>query len=300
MEIIYVEQNVKERLDVYLASCTNFTRSYIKQLISGGHILLNGKSVKSGKILTAGDEIVINEPIIELDILPQDIPLDILYKDNQIAVINKQQGLSVHPSGNITSDTLVNALMYHFKDLSKINGVIRPGIVHRLDKDTTGVMVIAKTDEAHHSLSRQIADRTVKKLYWALLEGVVKDDNGTIETYIGRHKTDRKKMAVVCSGRIATTHFRVLERFSENTLVEFDLITGRTHQIRVHSKHIGHPVVGDKKYGYKKQRYNLGGQLLHSYKLKFVHPTIDTEMEFIAPLSADFLKILQMLKNKEN
>lgn len=300
MKEIIVEQNQQERLDVYLALCTGYSRSYIKQLIDNGNILLNGKIAKASKIISLGDKIIIDEPIKELDVIPQDIPLDIIYQDRYIAVINKQQGLSVHPAGGAVTNTLVNALLHHFKDLSKINGVIRPGIVHRLDKDTTGIMVIAKSDEAHLSLSKQLAKRKIKKVYIGLLEGVLKNDNGTIETFIGRDKTNRKKMAVLPSGRLAITHYKVLERFSQNTLVEFDLITGRTHQIRVHCKHIGHPIVGDKVYGYKKQRFNLDGQLLHSYKIGFMHPISGEWLEFTAPLPENFSKVLQILKSKEN
>ncbi|MCL2675899.1 MAG: RluA family pseudouridine synthase [Firmicutes bacterium] len=296
MIVIYAERE-GARLDVFLAGETDFTRSQIKQLIDGGHILLDGKAVKSGKAVKKGCEVIINEPERTLDIIPQDIPLDVLYEDEHIAVINKQKGLAVHPAGGAVKNTLVNALLWRFRDLSRVNGEIRPGIVHRLDKDTTGVMVVAKTDASHLSLSRQIAERSVKKLYIALLEGALKDDGGVIDAPIARDKKERKKMAIDNGGRNAMTYYRVLERFEGNTLVEFDLKTGRTHQIRVHAKHIGHPVVGDPVYGFKKQRFNLDGQLLHSCFLEFKHPASGEIVGFSAPIPNDFARVMEIMHN---
>ncbi len=296
-EIFVIERNESQRLDVYLAYSLPYTRSYIKNLIDGGNVTVNGSKVKCGKILKSGDVVsVLVPPAVTLQIEPENLPLDIIYEDEDVAVINKQRGMSVHPSGNVTCGTLVNALLYHLKELSSINGVIRPGIVHRLDKDTTGVMVVAKNDKAHLALSRQIALRTVTKKYLAVLEGNLKDDEGRIVTNIARSERDRKLMTVAENGREAITDYKVLERFPENCLVEFHLHTGRTHQIRVHAKYLGHPVVGDKAYGYKKQRFALEGQLLHSYSLTFVHPTSGKEMTFTAPLPNDFEKVLEILR----
>jgi len=308
-DTITTEYNVDAagtRLDMFLTGETGLTRSYIKQLIEGGCVVINGQpAVKSGTILKQGDKVLLSEPSRNLELIPQNIQLDIIYEDKHIAVINKQAGLTVHPAGGAVTDTLVNALMFHLKELSTINGVVRPGIVHRLDKDTTGVMAVAKTNEAHLSLSKQIADRQVKKIYHALVEGVVKEDSGEINTTIERSVRDRKKMTIGSEGsygasgkgRTALSRFKVMRRFKEHTLVEFDIITGRTHQIRVHSKHIGHPVVGDKTYGFKKQRFNLDGQLLHAYSLRFTHPATGESVEFIAPLPERFKYILELIKN---
>lgn len=299
-DVFIIENGENQRLDVYLAFILPYTRSYIKNLIDGGNVFVNEKNVKCGKVLKSGDVVTVNVPDpILTEVLPEDIPLDILYEDDDLAVINKQRGISVHPSGNIYSGTLVNALLFHLKNLSSINGVIRPGIVHRLDKDTTGVMVVAKNDKTHLALSKQISERTVIKKYVALLEGNLSDDSGTITTYISRSENDRKLMCVSKEGRIAITDYKVLERFKNNCLVEFRIHTGRTHQIRVHAKYLMHPVVGDVTYGYKKQKFNTAGQLLHSYSLTFVHPTLNKEMTFVAPLPDDFLKILKSLQNNK-
>ena len=211
-------------------------------------------------------------------------------------MINKQAGLSVHPANGVYTGTLVNALLYHIKDLSSIGGVVRPGIVHRIDKNTTGLLVVAKCDEAHLSLSKQIAEKSCRRIYRGITEGVIKNDDGVIIAPIGRSPSDRKKMAVVSSGKYAETHYRVLERFKENTYAEFELKTGRTHQIRVHVKHIGHPIVGDEVYGYSKQRFNLDSHLLHAYKLILKHPKSGEIMEFTAPLPGEFEKVLSILK----
>lgn len=300
LELI-VQQNESGRIDAYIAGKVNdLSRSMIQKLIKNGGVILNGKTVKANKSVKEGDVIVINKPQPQpSQILPQDIPLDIIYQDEHIAVINKQRGLSVHPAGTNRSNTLVNALLYHIKDLSCIGGVIRPGIVHRLDKNTTGLIVVAKNDSAHNNLSRQISSKKCRRIYRALCEGIIKQDSGEIDAPIGRSLRDRKKMDIVLNGRPARTFYKVLKRFKNNTYAEFELVTGRTHQIRVHLKHTGHPVVCDDVYGYKKQRFNIKGQLLHSYKLILTHPVTKEVMEFTAPLPSDFQNVLEILEYKE-
>jgi 23S rRNA pseudouridine1911/1915/1917 synthase len=252
---------------------------------------------KASKILKDGDIVEVEMPAPEqTEIPPQDIPIQIVYQDNALAVINKQQGLTVHPANGVYTDTLVNALLFHLKDLSGINGIIRPGIVHRLDKGTSGLMVVAKTDAAHVSLAKQIGEKTAKRVYFALVEGVVKVDEGVIEQPVGRNKSDRKKMAVVLDGKYAKTHYYVERRLQNYTLVRFELDTGRTHQIRVHAQFIGHPVVGDETYGFKHQKFNLNGQLLHSKRLSFFHPLTGKWMEFDSDLPDYFKHILDVLK----
>ncbi|HAA64734.1 MAG TPA: RNA pseudouridine synthase [Thermoanaerobacter sp.] len=288
-----------KRIDVFLAAELDYTRSYIKKLIVDGLVFVNGKTVKPSYKVKENDEVVVNIPEVEkIDVMPENIPLDILYEDDDIIVISKPQGMVVHPAPGNYSGTLVNALLYHCKNLSGINGILRPGIVHRLDKDTSGVMVVAKNDKAHISLSNQIKERSVFKKYVAIVEGVIKDEEGKIEAPIGRHPVDRKKMAVIEDGRYALTLYKVLERFKENTLVEAVIKTGRTHQIRVHMAYIGHPVVGDHVYGFKKQKFKLEGQALHSRVLGFIHPTKGVYMEFEAPLPEYFKKLIEILRNK--
>jgi 23S rRNA pseudouridine1911/1915/1917 synthase len=288
-----------KRIDVFLAAELDYTRSYIKKLIVDGLVFVNGKTVKPSYKVKENDEVVVNIPEVEkIDVMPENIPLDILYEDDDIIVISKPQGMVVHPAPGNYSGTLVNALLYHCKNLSGINGILRPGIVHRLDKDTSGVMVVAKNDKAHISLSNQIKERSVFKKYVAIVEGVIKDEAGEIEAPIGRHPVDRKKMAVIEDGRYALTLYKVLERFKENTLVEAVIKTGRTHQIRVHMAYIGHPVVGDPVYGFKKQKFKLEGQALHSRVLGFMHPTKGVYMEFEAPLPEYFKKLIEILRNK--
>ncbi len=300
-EIFVIENGENQRLDVYLALILPYTRSYIKNLIDNGNVTVNGAKVKCGKALKTGDVVAVSiPPATSTEALPEDIPLDIIYEDKDLAVINKQRGISVHPSGSIYSGTLVNALLFHLSELSTINGVIRPGIVHRLDKDTTGVMVVAKNNNAHLNLSQQIAERTVIKKYLALLEGNLPDDHGTITTKIARSERDRKLMTVSEVGRIAITDYNVLERFEDNCLVEFRIHTGRTHQIRVHAKYLKHPVVGDMAYGYKKQKFATNGQLLHAYSLTFRHPNTNEVMTFTAPLPEDFSIILDKLRKIKN
>ena len=295
---IVQEENSGDRLDVFVGEVALSSRSNAQKSIKNGLVTLNGKTEdKVSRTLKIGDNvgitIVAPEPI---ELIPQNIPLDIVYQDEYLAVINKQQGLTVHPAGGSYKDTLVNALLYHIKDLSGINGDIRPGIVHRLDKDTSGLMVIAKNDFAHVNLSQQIASKECRRIYYALTEGVFKEDSGIIDQPLFRSKTDRKKIAVDPDGRQAITLFNVVERFSANTLVRFELKTGRTHQIRVHSAFIGHPIVGDKVYGFKKQRFDLNGQLLHSKEITFTHPKTGESMHFDSELPDYFRRILSVLK----
>ena len=289
-----------KRLDLYLAENTEFSRSHIKKLIDEGRVSVNGKAEKSSYKLRAGDKVSVEpkEPEV-IDLTPQDMPLEIVYQDEDIAVINKAQGVTVHAGGGTKSGTLVNALMYHLDSLSGINGVIRPGIVHRIDKDTSGLLVVAKNDAAHLSLAEQIKSKTCKREYLALLEGVVSVDNGHIATLIGRSPKDRKLMAVTKTGRVATTDYRVVERFKDYTLCWFSLGTGRTHQIRVHAKYLGHPVVGDKAYGLKKQKFELNGQLLHAFRLTLTHPRTGKIMTFEAPLPDYFENVLDILRKRE-
>ena len=285
------------RVDVFLSTQLNLTRSHIKKLCDDGNVKIGEKPIKASKVVKNGDEIEVSLPENKnLDLEPKDMPLNIIYQDQDVAVIDKPQGLTVHAGSGTNGDTLVNALLYHLDNLSGINGVIRPGIVHRIDKNTSGLLVVAKNDKAHLSLAKQLEDKTCHRVYLALLEGVVKEDNGTIHTFIDRSQKDRTKMAVSKSGREAITDFKVVKRFSQHTLCEFSLKTGRTHQIRVHAKHIGHPVVGDKEYGFKNQKFNLDGQLLHAYKLEFVHPTTNKLVSFTSNLPSYFEKILKSLR----
>ena len=288
-----------ERLDVYLSKALDFSRSKVQKLIDGGCITVDGKPAKAKEQVKQGSVIVVEiEEPKGLEVKAVDIPLDIVYQDNDVAVINKPQGLTVHQGSGTGDDTLVNALLFHLDSLSGINGVIRPGIVHRIDKDTSGLLVVAKNDASHLSLSSQIEKKTCKREYIALLEGILKQDSGRIETYIARSTKNRTMMAVSSSGRKAVTNFEVIERVGGYTLCKFMLETGRTHQIRVHSKHLGHPIVGDTVYGYKNQKFNLDGQLLHARKLSFVHPTKNEEMEFFAPIPEHFVAILKKLNFK--
>lgn len=296
---LFAEPDEKIRFDVYLADETEYTRSYIKQLIDGGYALLNGKKAKCGAVLKRGDVIDLDPPDPITTVEPRsDIPVDIIYEDADIAVINKQQGLTVHPAPGNYDNTLVNALLYRLKDLSAINGALRPGIVHRLDKNTSGVMVVAKNDKAHLSLSEQIAERKVTKIYYGIVDGHFKEETGRVDAPIGRNPRDRKLMAVVPDGRRAVTEYEVVERLNGHDLVKFHILTGRTHQIRVHAKYSGHPISGDEQYG--NVRMNGGkGQLLHSYSLTFAHPSTGETMTFCAPLPDHFEKALRILRDKD-
>lgn len=286
-----------ERIDSFLAEELPYSRSKIKKLIDDGKITVANKQVKAKYEVKVGDIINMEESEPEkLDLEPVNEPIDIVYQDDDVAVINKPQGLTVHAGNGVKGYTLVNLLLYHLNSLSGINGVIRPGIVHRIDKDTSGLLVVAKNDNAHISLASQIAEKTCKRTYVALLEGVVKQDEGVIETYIGRSDSNRTMMAVKNSGRVAITNFKVLKRFENHTYCEFKLQTGRTHQIRVHSKYIGHPIVGDPVYGYKNQKFKLNGQLLHAISLEFTHPKTNERMKFNAPIPDYFSEVLSKLK----
>ena len=298
-EIIVNVEDRKQRLDLFLLK--NFpdcSRSHLQKLIADGKILVDGNISKASYKLNGGESVSISEMKAEaLSLEPEDIPLDILYEDSDIIVINKARGMVVHPADSIISGTLVNALLYHCKDLSGINGVMRPGIVHRLDKDTSGVMVVAKDDKAHISLSEQIQSKTAKRTYLAIVHGRINDNIGIIEGAIGRHKIDRKKMAITPDGKPAITEFRVIERFKDYTFVECSLKTGRTHQIRVHMTSIGYPLVGDPKYGNRKNPFDIQGQALHSHILTLNHPSTDERMSFTAPLPEDMRKILSLISS---
>ncbi len=285
------------RLDSYLAdNVESATRSRIKNTIENGSVSVNGKTVtKSGYFLKSGDVVTISfSAPTELTAIPENIDIDVVYEDADIVVINKRQGMVTHPAVGSPTGTLVNALLYHVKDLSGINGVLRPGIVHRLDKDTSGLIVVAKNDTAHLSLSRQIAEKTAKRYYIALVDGNIKEDSGVIEQPISRHRTERKKMAVDKLGRYAKTSFKVLARYKGYTLVEYELYTGRTHQIRVHSAFMHHSVVGDPVYG-GSNKFQLEGQLLHAFKLVLEHPTTKETMTFEAKIPEYFEKVLDKL-----
>ena len=268
-EYIVEEDSVGERLDVFISNkFENKSRSYIQGIIEGETATVNSKCRKSNYKLKLSEKITLSIPEpVELNVKAEEIPLDIIYEDSDVIVVNKPQDMVVHPAPGNYSGTLVNALLYHCTDLSGINGVLRPGIVHRIDKDTSGALVVAKNDNAHNSLAEQLKDHSMTRSYLALVEGVIKQDEDSINQPIGRHPTERIKMAVVMNGKKAVTHYKVIERFENYTLVECNLETGRTHQIRVHMAKIGHPLVGDLVYGFKKQRFNLKGQVLHAKNL---------------------------------
>ena len=297
-EIIVEDLEDKTRLDVFLAEETGWSRSQVKLQIDSSRAMVNGKSCKAGFLIKNGDVISLSfsKEILEINAEAENIPLDIVYEDDDFAIINKPQGMVVHPAPGAYNHTLVNALLYHFENLSSASDKIRPGIVHRIDKDTSGLLVVAKNDKAHESLAKQIAEHSCFRHYLALLEGNLKQDSGTIDTFIGRNPADRKQMAVLDEGKKAITHYKVLERYGNYCLVEFVLETGRTHQIRVHSKHLGHPIVGDKTYGIKNQKFNLDGQLLHAYKLELTHPKTAKRMQFECKIPDYFTKILNKLK----
>lgn len=293
---IYTVTEGGERLDVFLASVSDNTRSYLQKLIDNGSVLVNGIPAKSKTKLRPGDEVLVNYPLaVETSLIPQDIPLNIIYEDESIAVIDKPKGMVVHPAPGNEDGTLVNALMYRLKDLSGIGGELRPGIVHRIDKLTSGLIVVAKNDRAHISLAEQFKAHSAYRVYLALVNGNLREDSGTINAPIGRHRLDRKRMAVDSSGREAITHYNVISRFSELTLLRVRLETGRTHQIRVHMAHIKHPVTGDELYSSGKNRFSLEGQALHAMMLTLKHPDTGEIKMFKAPLPDWFFKILREL-----
>ena len=301
-ETIYqVDENYNGlRIDKYLSVVLkDRSRSYLQGIIERGNVKVNKKNVKSNHKLKTLDEITMELPILsDIKIEAEKINLDILYEDNDILVVNKPKGMVVHPAvGNFTG-TLVNALLYHCKSLSSINGSLRPGIVHRIDKDTTGILVVAKNDEAHVILAEQLKAHTMKREYYVLVEGILSKERGTIDKPLGRNKNDRLKISIVEGGKNAVTHFEVIEKFNSTTLVKCVLETGRTHQIRVHMASIGYPVVGDETYGFKKPKYKIQGQMLHAKVLGFIHPKTKEYVEFISELPANFQELLTKLRKE--
>lgn len=298
MKKLIVENN-EIRIDKYLAEKQELSRVAVQRLIEEKHILVNGKTTKPSYIVQSGDEITIQMPEVkETDLKPQELPLDIVYEDEDIIVVNKAKGMVVHPAVGNPDGTLVNAIMAHCKgNLSGIGGELRPGIVHRLDKDTSGLLIIAKNDKAHLRISEQIQNRQVKKTYLALVKGIVPENDATIKMPIGRSTKDRKKMAVTPKGKEAITHFKVLERFEKYTYLEVNIETGRTHQIRVHMAEIGHPVVGDMVYSNGKNEFHIEGQMLHAHRLEFKHPITGKFMCLEAPLPEYFANVLLNLRS---
>ncbi|HWL26179.1 MAG TPA: RluA family pseudouridine synthase [Ureibacillus sp.] len=294
------EEVAGERIDKALSTLSaDWSRSQIASWITDGVVKVNGEDIRAKYKVKVGDVIEVDVPEPEpLEIIPEDLNLEIIYEDADVLVVNKPKGMVVHPAPGHTSGTLVNGLMYHCKDLSGINGVMRPGIVHRIDKDTSGLLMVAKNDNAHHSLVEQLVNKTVTRKYTALVHGHIAHDKGTIDAPIGRDPKDRQKQAIVDKGKHAVTHFHVKERFGGlYTLVECILETGRTHQIRVHMNYIGYPLVGDPKYGPKKT-LDFGGQVLHAGVLGFVHPTSKEYLEFEVPLPDDFVALLEDLRKE--
>ena len=293
------ENQAGQRIDRYLADTQDLSRSFLQKILKDGEVAVNGKSVKANYKLREGDRIEFKIPeAVEPDIVAEDIPLSILYEDADVLVVDKPKGMVVHPAAGHYSQTLVNAVMYHCKgELSGINGVLRPGIVHRIDRDTTGSIIICKNDMAHNEIARQLKEHSINRRYRAIVTGVLKDDEGTIEGAIGRDKKDRKKMAITADGKLAVTHYKVLQRFKHYTYVECVLETGRTHQIRVHMASIGHPLLGDEVYGRKSDKYKCEGQCLHAMTLGFHHPRTGEYIEVNAPLPPYFEHLLAVLES---
>ncbi len=285
------------RIDKYLAENTDYSRSKIQKLINNGNILVDGKVVKANYVLQDGEEITINYEDELNHIEGEDIPLDIVYEDEYLLVVNKPSGMVVHPAVGNYNGTLVNALINHTNNLSSVNGSVRPGIVHRIDADTSGLLLVAKNDKVHEELAKQISEKTVNRKYLCLVHGVINEDTATIDAPIGRDANDRKKMSVTANNsKEAVTHIRVLERYKKATLIECVLETGRTHQIRVHMNYIGHPVVNDPVYGYKKMDDSNFGQMLHAKELGFIHPITKEYMNFTVDAPKEFYKILDKYK----
>ena len=287
------------RIDKYLSSVTDLSRSKIQKLLNDDNILVNGKSIKSSYDVKEGDIITIDEVDEYVDIVAENIPLDIVYEDEYLLVVNKPSGMVVHPAPGNYSGTLVNALMYHCNNLSSVNGAIRPGIVHRIDADTSGLLLVAKNDMVHNDLAEQISKKTVVRKYVALVHGVILEDTATVDAPIGRDNNDRKKMCVTGdNSKDAITHIRVIERYKDSTLIECILETGRTHQIRVHMNYSNHPVVNDPVYGYNKLDDKSFGQMLHAKEIGFVHPITHEFMDFKVDPPERFMEILEIYKNK--
>ncbi len=302
MKELEVIEQVNKRIDAYMAEkYEDISRVAIQRLIETGKILVNGKKVKASYKVQVNDKITMEEEkAVEIELKAQDIPVEIIYEDRDIIVVNKPKGMVVHPANGNPDGTLVNAIMAICKDsLSGIGGEIRPGIVHRLDKDTSGILIVAKNDKAHINLSEQIKEHKVKKTYIALVKGIVKENNATINMPIGRSEKDRKKMAVTKKGKEAITHFKVLKRYDKYTLLEINIETGRTHQIRVHLSQIGYPIVGDEVYSKGKNEWNIKGQCLHAKSLDFKHPVTNENMHLEAKIPQYFKKILEELKERE-
>lgn len=288
------------RIDKYLSIfLEDRSRSYLQGIIEQGNVMVNKKNVKSNYKLKTLDEIIVEMPITtDIKAEAEEIILDILYEDDDILVVNKPKGMVVHPATGNYSGTLVNALLYHCKSLSTINGPLRPGIVHRIDKDTTGVLLVAKNDEAHNFLAKQLQEHSMKREYYALFEGILGKDKGTIDKPLARCKNDRLKIGIVEGGRYAVTHYEVIEKFKSTTLVKCILETGRTHQIRVHMASIGHPLVGDQLYSFKKHKHKIEGQMLHAKVLGFIHPRTKEYMEFHSELPSNFKELLVNLSKE--
>lgn len=297
MEIKVTEENQNKRIDQFLVEQLQLSRSKIAKMVQNNQILVNGKKTKNSYLLKMDDMIQTEEYQEEpMNLTPENMNLDIVYEDNDVIVVNKENGIVVHPAVGNPSHTLVNGLLYHSKELSSLNGEFRPGIVHRIDAYTTGLLMVAKNNKAHEILAKQLEEKKTTRKYIALVWGVIKEDTGTIDAPIGRDLKDRKKMAVTdVNAKDAITHFKVLERYQEATLIELQLETGRTHQIRVHMNYIGHPVVNDPVYG-KKKLIDETGQCLHAKELGFIHPTTGEYMEFEAPLPECFINILNQFK----
>ncbi|MBL4952611.1 RluA family pseudouridine synthase [Neobacillus sp. OS1-32] len=299
MEHIVLDEQHGERIDKVIAGLdADWSRTQVQQWIKDGHVLVNERPVKTNYKCSLDDQIEISIPDPEeLDVIPEQMDLDIYFEDKDVLVVNKPRGMVVHPAPGHMTGTLVNGLMAHCNDLSGINGVLRPGIVHRIDKDTSGLLMVAKNDMAHESLVNQLVEKTVTRKYKAIVHGIIPHDYGTIDAPLGRDSKDRQSMAVVDQGKHAVTHFQVLERFSQYTFVECVLETGRTHQIRVHMKYIGYPLAGDPKYGPKKT-LAINGQALHADVLGFIHPRTKEYLEFEAPLPEDMEHLLRLLRKK--
>ena len=300
-ECFVTEETAGDRIDKFLAEqYEDLSRSFLQKLLKSGEVMVNGRPVKASYKAAEGDTISFEVPeAVEPEIVPEDIPLDILYEDHDVILVNKPKGMVVHPAAGHYSGTLVNGLMAHCKDdLSGINGVLRPGIVHRIDKDTTGILIVCKNDMAHQSIAKQLYDHSITRKYHAIVYGNIKEEEGTVNAPIGRSLKDRKKMGIVMDGKHAVTHYKVLKRLKKGfTYIECQLETGRTHQIRVHMASIKHPLLGDDVYGPKKSKYTLEGQCLHAKVLGFVHPRTGEYMEFEVPLPEYFEKLLNKLDN---